>query len=179
MRTLARFEVRWALAAFGAIFPSGADAKIPLGIEALDLEGYLNDLRSRVPFRVALGLRLALWMVALAPLFVLRRAATVASLEPAARAELVSRLAQSPIYAVRQLVLLLKTVGAILFANAPEVRAVMLAPADVAAPKESGPRLIELRRKGDAGPLPSEGASQEAEIDVEDDEEGADEQSVA
>jgi hypothetical protein len=150
MKTLTRWETRWAVAALGAIFPKNAHDKIALGVADLDVEGYLRDLLGRVSLRVALGLHAAIWIVALAPLFVIGRWATIASLPPDARETVVARLSSSPIYVVRQLTMLLKTLGAILFTGEPAVREVMLRARPVVVPAESGPRLIQLGRKVEA-----------------------------
>ena len=184
MRTLTRMETRWAHAAFGAIFPSGASDKIPLGICDLDLDGYLTDMRSRVPFRAALGLRIAIWVIALAPLFVLHRVATIASLDKASRETLMKKMLDSPIYVVRQLVMLLKALGAVLYAGTPAVRESILAASPNAIPEvyQSGPRLIGIGRKpGAQGETVGHDEHEEEHEEPEehDEEEASDEQSVA
>ena len=77
---LTRFERRAARAAFGTIFPGKDRCSLPLGICDMDLDGYLDKTLSSVPFEPSIGLRLAIWIVALAPIFVLRRLVTIASL---------------------------------------------------------------------------------------------------
>ncbi|WP_394820825.1 hypothetical protein [Pendulispora albinea] len=172
-------EMRWAHAAFGAIFPSGSSERLPLGICDLDLESYLAETRSRVPFRSALGLRLAIWLVALAPLFVLHRFATIASLDESSRATVIRNLLTSPIYVVRQLVMLLKAVGAVLYAGAPAVREAILAatPRTIPEVNQSGTRLIGVGRK------PAAAGGEHDEHDEHEEphegEEAHDEQSVA
>jgi len=181
MRTLTRMEMRWAYAAFGAIFPPGASKKIPLGICDLDLATYLTETRNRVPLRAAIGLRVAVWVVALAPLFVLHRLCTIAALDKASRENLLEKMLASPVYLVRQLVMLLKAVGAVLYAGAPAVHDAILASAAVVPEAhQSGPRLIGIGRK--PGPLGAEtdGARSEHEGDEQDEQEDpGHEQSVA
>ena len=46
--TLARFERRWAAAAMGAIFP-GSRAVGLAGIDAMDLDGFLREMKQRFP----------------------------------------------------------------------------------------------------------------------------------
>lgn len=140
MRALAKFELAWAAAEMGAIFPGGDGVA---GIEAMDLRGYLVEVVARVPWKAALGLRLAIWVVALAPPFVLRRFATIAGLATADRERVVARLIASPSYGLRSLVLILKTIGALLYAGDDAVRARMLS----AAPERS---LVSLHRRGHA-----------------------------
>jgi hypothetical protein len=146
-RTLTRTENRWAEAAFGAIFPSNAHPELRTGIVDLDVPTFLTDLRSRVPYRSALGLRLAIWMVAFAPLFVLGRFRTITGLDPKAREALVGALLVSSIYPVRQLLILLKAIGALLYGRAASVRAVMI-PIRVPENATTGPRLIPGTRLG-------------------------------
>ena len=138
IRSLSRTEERWAFAALGAIYPSRATAGLPVGVCDLDLGGYLRDLFAHVPVTVAVGLRAAIWIVALAPPFVLHRMATVIGLDAEERRVLVARLLASPRYGVRQLVVALKAIGGLLFGGAEGVRAAIF---DRGSP-ESASRLL-------------------------------------
>jgi hypothetical protein len=124
---LARFEQRWAEAAMGAIFPGSTDSGLR-DIRAMDVQGFLRQLMGCVPFKTALGVRVAIWLVALTPLLVLGRLATVAGLTQADRERLVERLAANRVYAIRSFVLILKTMGALLYAGDDAVRARMFSP---------------------------------------------------
>ena len=171
MRTLTRMEMRWAYAVFGAIFPAGASQRIPLGICDLDLETYLTQIRSRAPYKSALGLRVAIWVIALAPMFVLYRACTIVSLDTASRETLLKKMLASPVYVVRQLVMLLKAVGAVLYAGTPSVNQAILGTSNPEL-NQSGTRLIGIGRKP--------GAEHEVHDDEEHEErEDPNEQSVA
>jgi hypothetical protein len=119
VRSLARFERNWARAALGAIYPKGASPALPIGIGDLDIEAFLADLLRRIPLTAALGL-----LVALAPVFLMRRLATVARLGPLEQQALVALLLSSSSYAVRQLVMALKATGGLLYGAAESVRAV-------------------------------------------------------
>jgi hypothetical protein len=177
-RTLTRVENQWAEAAFGAIFPSNAHPELRTGICDLDVASFLVDLRSRVPYRAALGLRLGIWMVALAPLFVLHRLRTISGLDPRSREVVLAALLGSSIYPVRQLVMLLKAIGALLYGKAASVRAVMI-PARVPENATTGRRLIGLGRKPNVVAAPQR-AEQEEEAPEQQDEAGAsDERAVA
>jgi hypothetical protein len=136
---LTKLEITWAEAAMGAIFPGSRDAGLA-DIRAMDLRGFLAQVIATVPFQAALGLRLAVWIVALAPLFVLRRFATIAGLDQAGREKVIEKLLANRSYAVRSLVMILKTIGALLYAGDDAVRARMNAP----APKNE---LVSLRVK--------------------------------
>jgi hypothetical protein len=136
---LARFEYRWADAAMGAIFPGSTETGLS-DIRGMDVPGFLRDVLRYVPFQTALGLRLAVWLVALAPLFVLGRLATIASLGLADRERVVEVLVKSRVYAIRSFVLILKTIGALLYAGDDGVQARMSTP----RPKSG---LVVLRAK--------------------------------
>jgi hypothetical protein len=136
---LTRFEDRWAEATMGAIFPGSAENGLR-DIRAMNVGGFLRQLMRSVPFQAALGVRLAVWLVALAPLFVLGRFATIVGLTSADRERVVSALVVSKSYVVRSLILVLKTMGALLYADDDAVRARMLIPA-----AQSG--LVTLRGK--------------------------------
>ncbi len=135
---LSRLELSWAEASMGAIFPGSSEAGLA-DIQAMDLRGFLAQVMHVVPFQAALGLRLAVWLVALAPLFVLGRLRTIAGLSPADREKVVVRLVASRAYAIRSLVLILKTMGALLYAGDDAVRARML------VPSRPQPALVTLR----------------------------------
>lgn len=136
---LTKLETTWAEAAMGAIFPGSRDAGLA-DIRAMDLRGFLAQVMATVPFQAALGLRLAVWIAALAPLFVLGRFATLAGLDPPARERVIARLLASRSYALRSLVLILKTIGALLYAGDDGVRARM----NASPPR---PELLSLRVK--------------------------------
>jgi len=142
-RSLTQFELRWARAALEAMYPSGACAALALGIGALDIEGFLADARSRAPAEAAFGLRVAIWIVALAPLFILRRARTIATIPQGDREVVLRALLRSPIYFVRQLVVFLKAMGGLLYGGAAPVRAMILGGA---RPIVSGSRIVAVRR---------------------------------
>ena len=136
---LTRWEGRWAEAAIGAIFPGSRDDGFA-DIRGMDVPGFLQNVVCTVPLKAALGLRIAIWLVALAPLLVLRRFATIAGLALEEREVVVSRLVASHSYPIRSLVLILKTMGALLYAGNDAVRARMNKPMGPQAP-------IALRRK--------------------------------
>ena len=123
MRTLSRTERGWAFAALGAIYPSHATDSLPVGVCDLALGEYLRDLFASIPLMAALGLRAAIWIVALAPPFVLRRAVTVMGLDAKERQALVERLLSSSSYGIRQLVVALKAIGGLFFGGAASVKA--------------------------------------------------------
>ncbi|HZU84324.1 MAG TPA: hypothetical protein VE987_15450 [Polyangiaceae bacterium] len=131
--TLARFERRWAAAAMQAIFPGSREAGLA-DIQGMDVDGFLRELMTHLPFQAALGVRLAIWLVAVAPLFVIGRLATIAGVALEERERVLTALVASRVYAVRSLVLVLKTLGALLYAADERVRTRMMPPrSDVVA----------------------------------------------
>ncbi len=121
MMDLTTFERGWARSALSTMFPSGVHARVP-GADVIDIGTALQDVLHNVPARVALGLRAAVWLLALAPMFVLFRFRTLPSLDAETRERVVLALLSSRSYAIRQLALLLKAFGALMFVAAPGVR---------------------------------------------------------
>jgi hypothetical protein len=122
MRSLSRTERDWAFAALGAIYPSRASERLPVGVCDLALGEYLRDLFASIPLMAVLGLRAAIWIVALAPPFVLRRRVTVMGLDARERQALVERLLESSSYGIRQLITALKAIGGLFFGSAASVK---------------------------------------------------------
>jgi hypothetical protein len=91
-------------------------------IATMDVRGFMVDLMRALPFKARLGLRAAIWLIALAPLVVLRRFATITSLPAADGERVVATLGTSRLYAVRSLVILLKTFGCLLYAGDDAIR---------------------------------------------------------
>lgn len=141
------FELAWADAAFDAMFPPPPKSALAHGIREMHPAAFLDDVLASVPVEPSIGLRVALWIVALAPLFTIRRFATIASLGEDDRERVLERLLASPIYAVRQLVVGLKAMGSLLYAKSPVVRRQMTTP--LAAPL-AATSLVRVRAgKGD------------------------------
>lgn len=138
---LRQFENRWAEAALAAIFPGAKDDGLA-GIDTMNVTAFMGHVMVHLPIKAALGLRLAIWFIALAPLIVLGRMTTVAWLSPAERERVVARLSTSRVYFVRSLVLLLKTFGAFLYASDARTRARMQSPSVL----QSGVRLVRAKR---------------------------------
>ena len=137
---MTNLERNWARAALATMFPSGAHPNVP-GADKVDGGASLEDVCRTVPPRVALGLRAAVWLVALAPLFVVFRLRTLPGLESDVRERVVLALLSSRLYVVRQLTLLLKAFGALIFVAAPGVRA------SIVGGSVSHESLVRLGRK--------------------------------
>jgi hypothetical protein len=127
MRTLMRFERRWAHAMFETIFPGPPRGALPVGIADMDLDGFLDETFTQIPAESMIGLRITIWVVALSPLFVLRRFRSIAGLGVDDRERLLGALLTSRIYFVRQLLLSLKAIGSLLYCGDRALRKVITA----------------------------------------------------
>ncbi len=130
-------ELRALQAAATAIFPANAHPELTVGAEDLDVRGYFEGLLERSSARVATGLRLAILFCAFSPIFILGKFSMLASLSLADRQEAVTGLLASRIYAVRQLVLLLKVHVAMLLGGHDVARAIMQPEVPTAVPRRS------------------------------------------
>lgn len=115
------FERRWLVRVFEALIPSGADARMPFGAADAPMGAFVDDLLARAPLEFVLGLRATLWLIMLAPLFLLGRPKTFLSLDAGARDDVLARLGESSIYLVREAPLLFKTIGCLGFCGLPAV----------------------------------------------------------
>ncbi len=139
--TLTRLEIAWGSAALAAIFPGSSEQGLA-AIGTMNVAGYLGEVMKGLPIRAALGLRMAVWIVALAPVFVLGRFVTIARLLQAEREAVIAHLMASESYVLRSLTLFLKTFGALLYAGTGAIRARMNAPP---RPSLVPPRLRRVR----------------------------------
>lgn len=152
MSTLVGWKRRTAMAVCETTFP------IPLGggedrVEALD------RMLARAPRRVRMGIVLALGLAALAPLLFLGRWSTLSGARRNLRKAALGRALVSSSYVVRQLVLLLKTMVAVVHFRSEARRRAITRPI-VPIPFESGVRgtLAEVAQSEDdvSGPLGEE-----------------------
>jgi hypothetical protein len=132
LRALSPWELSLADAVADALFPGpDAGSKLPKGLASLSPGAFLSDTLAAVPLEPALGLRLALYFCVLGPMLLLRAPKTLLGLPSGERGQVLSLLLRSRVYAVRQLVMALKAVLALRYAQDPEVRAAMVAPRSV------------------------------------------------
>lgn len=143
-------EQRAMLVVFDTILPSGAGAVAdprsqPRGGEIsgpgardVPLDRFLPVLMQRAPFQFAIGLRAALWLVLLCPLFIIGRPRTFLGLSREERTRVLDRLAASGVYALRELPNLLKMAACLGWGSHPAVRAHI----GVAAPGDLPPAWL-------------------------------------
>ena len=144
---LSSFEAAWIDAAFAAIYPDQGDAKdirshLPHGIAQMNPAQFFDDVLARVPFEQSLGLRATLWLIALAPLFTIRRLGTIASIGPADRTRVLERLVASPNYIVRQLAMSFKAIATLLYVQSASIREAMSKPLERSGDLISATRLV-------------------------------------
>lgn len=150
------FELAWTDAAFDALYPDvrtpkGDELALPHGIKQLHPAQFFDDVLADIPLEQSIGLRLALWIVALAPLFVLKKLATISSLREEQRGTVLERLLASKSYVVRQLTTSLKAIATMIYASSPAVAAAMNVPRGRMPEDASGPRLVSLRLSKSTG----------------------------
>lgn len=142
---LASFELAWTDAAFDAIYPEPPRSLLPHGVASMHPARFFDDVLSTIPLEQSLGLRVTLWMVALAPLFTIRRLGTIASIGADDRVRVLTRLVTSSNYFVRQLTMSLKAMATLLYAKSESVRAAMTVPAARAASSASAESASDAR----------------------------------
>lgn len=120
MRLLSPREERIALAAFEAIFPSGASQRLDIGSADVDMRAYLLDVVAVYPPRLRRGLRALFWLLEATALVLHGKSFSSLSLDT--RERLLLRLYTSRIYWLRYVALMLKTVAALGYFGFPEVR---------------------------------------------------------
>ena len=110
--------VRAILASFA---PEDGPGLAPRAGEVSYLPAYEALLTGATPLS-RVGLRLALWLVALSPLFMLGRLCTFASLAPGERTALLARLLEHNSFALRESTFLLKTAACLALLGSDSVR---------------------------------------------------------
>jgi hypothetical protein len=158
--SLTRIERHWARAVCDTIFPPRAEGgSLPLGVAEMDLDAFFDDVVAKLPPEPAIGLRIAFFALAFAPLFTIGRFATFPSLARADRERVLKVVASSQVYVVRSILIGIKAVLSLFYCGDPRVRPTIWGAEESAAPRTDD--LVALRvRKNDREPAP-EGAAHE------------------
>jgi hypothetical protein len=151
MILLTRLERRWAHAILDTLFPGPDRGALPAGILDMDVDGFLDETFQRVPFEASLGLRAAFWIIGLAPLFMIGKLATIASLEPKDRLRVLLAMNASPVYLLRGLVMMVKAIGALFFCGDARVRPTIVGVVPAVAP-DVVPVRLRSGARGDSAP---------------------------
>jgi hypothetical protein len=114
---LTTLESRLAHAALEAFAP-----RLPSLRASIDYAGVLGQMMRNSTRKAAFGMRLALWVVALAPLWLGGKLCTFASLSLERRTRMITRLMAHKIYVVRELMQLLKMTAAMALLSNDHVR---------------------------------------------------------
>lgn len=115
------FERRWITGAMESFAPPGNDG-LTVDHDEVDYVRAVETFGTHANLRGKIGLRLALWMVTFAPLFLLGRFCTLPSLDLATRGEVLAALLSHRIYPVRGLSLLIKVGASFAIFGDPAVR---------------------------------------------------------
>jgi hypothetical protein len=116
----------------------------------MDVDSFLDETFRQVPFEASLGLRVAFWLIGLAPLFAIGKVATIASLEPPDRLRVLSVMSKSSVYVIRSMVMMVKAIGALFYCGDRRVRPSMFAVA---------PTVVRLRLQGGQSSAPPSSTS--------------------
>jgi hypothetical protein len=115
------FEKRWATHLLAGFAPTNGPGLAPRRGE-VDYAGVvLRMMREATPL-AALGMRVAIWIAALAPLWLWGKLATVSKLAVERHPDLLRELLGHRLFVVRELTMLLKLCAAMALLGAPSVR---------------------------------------------------------
>lgn len=116
------FERRWAQALLEAFAPPGGAGLAP-EVGEVDYVGGFERMHDSFTARAALGLRAALWIGALAPLWMWGRPSRVTAMPLERRTRLMREICEHRFFLVRELAFLLKTAASFALLGTPSVRA--------------------------------------------------------
>lgn len=120
-------EERWADAALRAFLEPNNQGTSPTTLTTapheVDYLVCLRRMRAASTTKAAFGLRIAVWLVALAPLWLWGKLATIQGVPLSQRTSLVGELLTHRFFVVRELMLLLKLTASIALLGTPSVRA--------------------------------------------------------
>jgi hypothetical protein len=116
------FERRWVRHLLAAFAPTGGPGLSPTPGEVDYVSAVGRMMRGASPL-AAVGMRLAIWIAALAPIWLWGRLSTITKLAAEHRPQLLRDLLGHRAFAVRELTLLLKLCAAMALLGTPSVRA--------------------------------------------------------
>ena len=118
---MTRFELRWVAAIFEAFAPISGPGLAPRAGEVDWVSSFVR-MRAAGTALASFGVRLGLWIAALSPLWMCGRWSTMAGLGVDERAQLLGRLLEHRVFAVRELTMLLKIAACFALLGTPSVR---------------------------------------------------------
>jgi hypothetical protein len=117
-----KFEQRWAECALSSFIDDEGAGLVPLPNE-VDYLKCFQRMRAQATPLAALGLRTAVWLIALAPIWLGVAARTLSSCKSRERTKIMSRLLSDRRFVVRELAMLLKLVASAALLGEPSIRA--------------------------------------------------------
>lgn len=121
--TFLSFERRWACTIFVALYPPDAHPLFSDGMTEAHADRAVEEALTKWPLPGLLALRAAVWVLTFAPLFAVGRPRLLGGLAPEDRTRVLAKLYESPVFLVRNFVVLVKTLAGIHYMGRPEVRA--------------------------------------------------------
>lgn len=119
---LLAFEKRWLLRICDAVLPTASHRDLEIGANTLPLAGFLDDLYRSAPTQFLLGVRLATWVVTCLGPALTGRFRTFGALSREERATVLATLAESRLYVLREIPMLLKMIACLGWGGAPAVQ---------------------------------------------------------
>lgn len=112
-------ERRWVGALLEALLPAGADPRLPLGARDVEMVGRLEAMLAANPPHAAWGTRMAVALLQVLPPFLTGDLAMFRALPPRKREEVLKRCAESPVYVLREVFALVKTMALMVYFDDP------------------------------------------------------------
>lgn len=119
---LTAFEMHWLLAILATIYPSNAHPRLKTGAADTPVQHFFADVFATAPWLPLLGIRAAIWVITFCPLLVIGRVSRFHKLPEPDRLRVIETLGHSNLYPVREMPMLIKTIGGMGFASMPEVQ---------------------------------------------------------
>ena len=120
-------ERRWRDTLLGAMIPGAPERSLP-ALGDFDTRAFWRQFGRVAPPLVRLGIRVAVWVITLAPLFVIGKLSLFRKLKAPDRERVLRRLGDSRFYLLRQLVLAVKALACFAYFHQAPVRARFAAP---------------------------------------------------
>ena len=112
-KSLFGFEARWGQAIMESLVIDPNNSKLQ-AVENQQAEEFMHDLYFHIPQPGKIGLRAAIWMIGLAPIWKRKALRSIAGIKPELRLKILEEIYESPSYIQRQLAMLMKLNGSFL-----------------------------------------------------------------
>jgi hypothetical protein len=117
------FERAWMVRILEGLFPRNATETFALGAADVPMRGFVDDLVRYAPPLSVVGMRAATWLIWLGPLFFVGSLRTFGGLDAERQTRMLTRMSESSLYPVREVAVLMKTIGSLGFCSLPAVQA--------------------------------------------------------